>query len=617
MAIIPASSSTTPDSPFSDFLNTTNGKWESVDLASDYAKRAVILMSAGNYTVGGAQLAKGLTASGLYGILQVAQASGVASVIKFPISDSRPTGLDLGSESFVYDSPLDFVSHLNAIHNNINNIVRQFIPASTWAATDIDGNLAERTVTSGLGTTTAFNYVNNILFPGSYTGNVSTGVLPSKGSVDVNIDGQSIDDFKGKGITGAFVVYDQPSGDYVLSRTGIEFYTILTCLAYGAKVVVGDSYQPLAQFSGVPTNLITDADAFITLDMGTYLDGQGITLGTSESRLVYGGSENAYASGNTLNYCHGLTANWLNSNYTQITKRNNIVNSLLDSNGSANTKSAYIIHAGLSGAALSIAQNSITNDYSDVHRYPGFNGQPSLYQNIFDTAGLTAYTLTEEPYLNRLLCVMGKKRRTIKSANFGKPGTGDLILEIPLVADVAGALQKAKANNYIYQSFIGETSKLLNADSVVPLISPTSAYNTTLKQKRVNYYVSGSNGFYLNSDLVGATANSITIEDRIGVTSMKRVITKIAQDILNAAITSNLVNDQSTRNALETSIKTGITNNLGLNASLKTNTTEVTISQGATTASITATIVFYPIQISYGNTQTSINSYTLTVTAQD
>lgn len=617
MALSPGTLSTTPDSPFSDFLNTTDGKWESAQAPSDYAKRAVILMSAGNYTVGGAQLAKGLTASGLYGILQTAQDSGVAAVRQFPISNSRSTGLDLGSVSFVYDSPFAFISHLNAIHNNINNIIRQFIPASTWAATDIDGVLLERTVNSGLGTTTAFNYVNNILFPGSYTGNISTGVLPSKGGLEVGLDGQNIDDLKGNGITGAFVVYDQPSGEYVLSRTGIEFYTILTCLAYGAKVVVGDSYDTLAQFSGTPTNLITGADAFITLDMGTYLDGQGITSSASESRLVYGGSENSYASGNTLNYCHGLTANWLNSNFTEITKRNNIVNSLLDNNGSPNTKSAYIIHAGLSGAALSIQQNSITNDYTDIHRYPGFDGRSALYQNIINTAGLTAYTLIEEPYLNRLFCVMGKKRRTIKSTNFGKPGSRDLVLEIPLVADVAGALQNAKANNYIYQSFIGETSKLLNADTVTPLVSSSNSYGTALKQKRVNYYVSGSNGFYLNSDLVGATANSITIEDRIGVTSMKRVITKIAEDILNAAITNNLVNEPSVRTALETSIKTGITNNLGLNASLKPNTTEVTIIQGVDTGSITATIVFYPIQISYGNTQTSINSYTLTVTAKD
>ena len=617
MAFKAASSGATPLNPFSDFLNTSNpggGKWESASRDTDYTKNAVILISAGNYSSinnpGPAGL-KGITASGLYGILQVAKNSNVA------LPDPSVIGYDpTGSLSFVYNSPENFISHLNQIHNNINDIIRQHIPASSYTDKDVDNNLTGPN--AAIPSANTFNFINNIMFPGSYTGDVSTGVLPTRTYTDL-----AQPDVTGRGITAAFALSDGGNREYTLSRTGIEFYTVLTALAYGATVVVGGNYTPLAEFkannNSTSAPLTTQADAFMMLDMSTYVDGQGITSASSNSRLVYGGSENAYPLGNTFNYCHGLTAQWLNSIYTEITRRNNIVNGTLDDNANLNTKSAYIIHAGLSGADISIAQNSLTNNFSDVYRYPGFDGQASLYQNINNTAGLTAYTLIEDPYLDRLFCVIGKKSRKIKSSNFGDPVGKEIKLEIPLIADVAGAIQRAKSGNGIYKSAVGYPySAPLNCDSITPVISSSSDNARLLQSKRINYYVNSSDGLVLSTDLVGATSaiGSNGINDRIGVTSMKRVITDIAKTILQKAITDNRINNSSVRVDLANKIQNEITNNSGLNAAL-TAPSVITV-EFLTDSTVSATITFYPIQAGFGTTvqNTALNGYTLTVTAQ-
>ena len=613
----------TPINPFNDFLDTdsTRGKWEQdTDVPSDPNKRAVIAFSAGSYTqgTGSPSALRGLTASGLYGLLKIADISGVIAASLPALNATNLTGRDSSTLTYVYNSPAALVNHLNVIHNNINNIIRQFIPAAGWTATDVNG--VEEYPTALLGTTNGFNYVNNIFFPGAYTGNTQTAQLPSIPGPDI-----SLQDYIGRGITGAFTTINPDTQEYYLSRTGMEFYTALTALSYGAKVIIGGDYNFMSTFTGNVSNNINDIDAFITLDMSTYIDGQGITSASSNSRLVYGGSENAYPLGNTFNYCHGLTAQWLNSIYTEITKRNNLLNSVLDDNSPNQSKSAYIIHAGLSGADISIAQNSLNNTFSDVYRYPGFNGQSSLYQNVVNTAGLTAYTLIEEPYLNRLMCVMGKKKRTIKSKNFGHPSTENLVLEIPLVADVAGSIQRAKANNSIYQSSVGSTnSKVLNVDSITPTIVNPSNIATLLRERRVNFYVQGTDGFILSTDLVGATSlqGQIGIEDRIGVTSMKRVITKLAQDILDGFITPpSVLNNLDTRLNISNSIKEAINNNPGLRNSLFTDDTTVVVNEVNTDNTlITVDITFYPRQASFGTSilgSSTLDGYTVTVSAVD
>jgi hypothetical protein len=616
MGFAPEIINPTPINPFSDFLDTNQdgGKWESDQRNPDFLRNAVVLISAGNFTSINTLNQKGITASGLFGILKATQNAG--NIWTEKITGEYKIGPDNTSGSYVFDSPNSFISVMNNIHNNINDIIRQYIPEASYTDLGPDG------VPTGPGgnfaNTNSFNFLKDIMFPGSYTGN-SGGVLPTR----LYNSGEQ-PDVTGNGITGAFVVYDQPNQEHVLSRTGIEFYTVLTALAYGATVVVNGNYQPMANWLGNPGQVnsyawSTRADAFMTLDMSTYIDGQGITLASSESRLIYGGSEASYASGNTFNYCHGLTAQWLNSIYTETIKRNNIVNSTLDDDAPTNTKAAYIIHAGLSGAAFCLSQNTSSNDFSDIHRYPGFDGKPSLYQNVPNTAGLTAYTLIEDPYLNRLLCVIGKKQRVIKSPNFGNPTTGRLVLEIPLIADVAGALQRAKSNNDLYKSAVGfPYSTPLNCDSITPTPASFSNSAKTLQSRRINYYVSSSNGLVLATDLIGATSPylSIDINDRIGVTSMKRVITEIATIILNRAITAGKVNNPSNRNILENEIQSEIVANSGLNASLNPGT--IVVIEYLTAATVSATITFFPIQASFGTTaqNTLLSGYTVTVIAQ-
>jgi len=616
MAFKTAPSNVTPVNPFNDFLDPSKAKWVREIPLDDVTKRAVIAFSAGNYntTIGGGPANRGLTASGLYGLLRIAQASNVPEVQLYPnVTGTNPSAYDISTQSFVYDNPTIFVNHLNSIHNNINNVIRQFIPPNTWDAKDANG--VSEAPLSNISTTNAFNFVNNIFLPGSYTGNTLTAQLPALTGVATTIEGQQ--DYIGRGITGAFTNLDTVNREYYLSRTGMEFYTVLTALAYGAKVVVCGNYNSLASFAP-PLSVMTNIDAFITLDMGTYLDGQGITSATSDSRLIYGGSENAYALGNTFNFCHGLTAQWLNSIYTEITKRNNLVNSSLDDNAPVATKSAYIIHAGLSGAAISLAQNSINNTFSDVYRYPGFNGQSSLYQNVLNTDGLTAYTLLEEPYLNRLMCVMGKKNLDINSSNFGHPSTKILRIQIPLVADVAGSIQRAKANNSIYQSSVGlVNSTVLNVDSITPTINSNSSQANTLRERRVNFYIQASNGKYiLSTDLVGATSplGLIGIEDRVGVTSMKRVITKLTQDLLDGFV--GVLNNESTRTTIVNAIKTAIDLNDGLRNSLIKPTEVVVNPVTNNNTLISVTVTFYPRQASFGTEgDSNILGYSLTVTA--
>jgi hypothetical protein len=218
------------------------------------------------------------------------------------------------------------------------------------------------------------------------------------------------------------------------------------------------------------------------------------------------------------------------------------------------------------------------------------------------------------------MCVIGKKKRTIISNNFGHPATKTLVLEIPLVADVAGSIQRAKANNSIYQSSVGSVnSKVLNVDTITPTIISSSDIANTLRERRVNYYVQGTNGYILSTDLVGATSAQNGIEDRIGVTSMKRVITKLAQDILDGYVAPpNRVNDDITRASIVTDIKSAITNNTGLNNSLIAATDVVVNPVANDNTLITVTITFYPIQASFGTTplgSSSLLGYTLTVSA--
>jgi hypothetical protein len=125
MAITPAPGTVTPLNPFNEFLSTA-GKWQEETPPQDYTKRAVIAISAGNYASDPSSAnptisaARGLTASGLYGLLKIAETSGIPAVQLQILTSTNATGRDISTSSFIYDTPAAFVNHLNSIHNNIN-----------------------------------------------------------------------------------------------------------------------------------------------------------------------------------------------------------------------------------------------------------------------------------------------------------------------------------------------------------------------------------------------------------------------------------------------------------------------------------------------------------------
>ncbi len=307
----PGSVSTVPNSPFTDFIDTQALNFESETSPADLTKALVAAISAGYWFRGTntpLNQQAGLTACGLYGLLVMARDSGLVST-QLPLLQS--TNLETNnvvysqtSAAFIFKNPQGFIGYLNTIHNNINAIIRNYLPITpdalgygrTDAAFDQDA-----TQTALLDANrTKFLFLRDIFLPGSYTGNTG-GVLPED-PVSNQVD------FKGGGITGAFVVYDNTNSQYTLSRTGIEFYTVLNYLSYGGIAMVGGDYASLDETQNAP--LSQGADVIMTLDMASYLDAQGITTGNN--RAIYGSLPYSYASGNTYNFCHGSSADFLN-----------------------------------------------------------------------------------------------------------------------------------------------------------------------------------------------------------------------------------------------------------------------------------------------------------------
>jgi hypothetical protein len=102
---------------------------------------------------------------------------------------------------------------------------------------------------------------------------------------------------------------------------------------------------------------------------------------------------------------------------------------------------------------------------------------------------------------------------------------------------------------------------------------------------------------------------------------MKRVITKLTQDILDDFVTRNLPNDSGVRATIVNDIKNQINNNSALNASLFTDNTTVVVNPVTTNDTlITVDVTFYPRQASFGSTINGVSNltgYTLTVSASE
>jgi len=620
----PGSLSTVPNSPFTDFIDTQALNFESETPPSDVAKTLVAALSAGYWQSGsptpGNQF-PGLTACGLYGLLKIAQESSVPEVSVQILTSSDFSNRDYefsqDTQAFIFKNPQGFIGYLNAIHNNINAIIRNYLPVSPdslgYGRTDA-AYAQQELQTAALNTNrNKFLFLRDIFLPGSYTGNTG-GVLPEDQIT-------STVDFKGGGITGAFVVYDNTNSQYTLSRTGIEFYTVLNYLSYGGIACVGGDYSFLDTI--MPFPLQSGADVIMTLDMTSYLDAQGITTGNN--RAVYGALPYSYASGNTYNFCHGSSADFLNNSYANVVKRNNIFNALLDT-GNAARENFVIIHSGLSGSDFSLAQNSTTGNYSDVYRYPGLDGRSSLYQDIQSVAGLTAYVLNGAA-LNKTFCIIGLKTKTIATNNFGQDGT--LQITIPLISDVAGAMHRAKVAGNVYIASTGSNlASVLNVDTITPA-APSSAwqFGDTLKRKRINYYQAGvGSGYYLASDYVGVTG-AYTANNRVGVPSLIQQVKTIAENAI-AQYVDAAISNTATWAAARTSVINAL-NSAGSNLlnALDTTGTRSFDSPGIvvcdstnntpSSGTLRVDIKIYPKQTFTSNPGTAVNGFLVTVTAQE
>jgi hypothetical protein len=618
----PGSLSTVPNSPFTDFIDIQAFNFESETPPSDVTKALVAALSAGywqNASTSPGNLFPGLTACGLYGLLRMARDSSLPEVSVQSFSDfsGREYLFSDDTQAFIFKNPQGFIGYLNAIHNNINAIIRNYLPVSPdaqgYGRTDAAYAQQELQATAVNANRNKFLFLRDIFLPGSYTGNTG-GVLPED-----DLTGQV--DFKGGGITGAFVVYDNTNSQYTLSRTGIEFYTVLNYLSYGGIVCVGGDYSFLD--SNMPTPLQSGADVIMTLDMASYLDAQGITTGNN--RAVYGALPYSYASGNTYNFCHGSSADFLNNSYANVVRRNNIFNALLDT-GNAARENFVIIHSGLSGSDFSLAQNSTIGNYSDVYRYPGLDGRSSLYQDIPNVAGLTAYVLNGAA-LNKTFCIMGLKTKTIATNNFGQDGT--LQITIPLIGDVAGAMHRAKVAGNVYIAATGSNlASVLNVDTITPA-APSSSwqYSDILKRNRINYYQSGAgSGYYLASDYVGVTG-AYNANNRVGVPSLIQQVKTIAENAI-AQYVDAAISNTATWAAARTSVINALSNagsNL-LNA-LDTTGTRSFDSPGIvvcdstnntpTSGTLRVDIKIYPKQTFTSNPGTAVNGFLVTVTAQE
>lgn len=531
----------TPTSPFTVFNQLASNSKPTDTLPTD---RLVVGIVAGNFqTKNGLPSVRGLTGCGLYSILRIAQDSNLNSVVLRSVTSQNATSpiwqdnafYIINSQTFIYRTAEAFIGHLNAIHNNINNICRCYLSSSSVT----DGyQLSEANETAlfeqtsfpeGVRGKNSFLNITQYILPNSYTGNTA-GDLPiidNGGAYK-----EAVSDLTGNGITGAFVTYDSPDGISRLSRTGIEFYTILELLKYDCYVAVAGNYVHLT--TNLPSTLSKPAETnvIVTLDMGSYIDGQGISTGNN--RAVYGGLIEGYSVGNTYNYCHGSSAFALNDSlFGSVVTRNNVINGIIDGNLSENDE-LLVIHAGLSGADATLAQSA--SDYTTVYRYSGFDGLTSQYQYQNQVSGLTAYTLTSTQ-LKNTFCVIGKKSKILTGmSDFTNNSKMQLTVDTPLVADVAGAFNRVYMNNqfYLTAAGYGPGKQILNADAVLPTIVPTSDDADALKAKRINFYSNSTQGAYLATDFVGLTGISPKNANRIGVNQLAIELKQIITDYINA-----------------------------------------------------------------------------------
>jgi len=514
----------------------------------------------------------GITGAGLYAILRAgvnSNNSEVLAAIPVPNVPADPTNIglyyDVDSQIFIMRSAQSLIGALNVINNNINTIIRSFLPTAPSSASSgyrRDPSLSTDYVyvtLAGNNSINAFLFMRDFLFPGSYTGNTA-GVLPKTDSLT-----PPTEDLLGNGITGAFFVYDAVSGATPLSRTGIELLTCLELLQYGAVVHLLPSYDQLNTASyQVSAERNIPFDAVVMLEQQSLMEGRASS--NSDDYGIYGNLNYTYASGNTFNFCHGVSAAQFGNTYFNLINRNNALNSEIIGVNSSEFDSAVYIHCGLSGFNVANEQRSVNGSYTDIYRYPGFDGLSGSYQNVVDVAGNTSYRLSATD-LTRTFCVIGKKTRFVTESNgsFGNPDNAyELDITTPLTIDVAGAITRAKRDQTLYGGIAGlNYGSILNGGQYSFTLSPSASPTITqmLKQRRVNYFVRSQQGVYLGTDYIGATG-SYTSTNRYGVASLQSAIQQQVSNLLTPIYVNTAAqNVAATRSAVVNAVYNAFNSN--------------------------------------------------------
>jgi hypothetical protein len=309
---------------------------------------------------------------------------------------------------------------------------------------------------------------------------------------------------------------------------------------------------PEAQmFTGLFTGPL---DAIVSLDNGGLIDtrvsraGYGIT-GTN--RVAYACQPYSYVnSGVSAALAYGLTGSELINDYSSPTGRRNFVTIFMEGYGANKYPEIPIIHCGLSGTDLTIAQDSSDFTYTDIFRYPGLDGLTGeRLATASKTSGLTSYRFTEANYsgLNRLFATLGKNKRTIGSKaipDFGNVLSSEVLVSTPAVSDVAGMMALNKGLNGLgtYWPPIGTVNGVILNGEITPIIKFQSEDASLLSTRRVNFFdfdqFAGDQGkYFLATELTGATSFVVDVSDRLTVLwmvrSLREQITSYGRSVIN------------------------------------------------------------------------------------
>lgn len=538
---------------------------------------------------------------------------------------------------WIIRSPQILINNLNILHRNVAGYMSLF---------DVSNSpyYGEAATTATL-YQTYFNVVNNTNLIGCYTGY-----------------GAATKSVGGNGIAHLFVLSDQNTENWQFSRVGVELQILMDYLAYGGIAVLAPTWPSLSNykitnsilptFTSEVTQGLPDAeeitttgyftgplDAVVSIDNGGLIERRSSVTGfgiTGPNRVAYACQDKTYVNtGVSASIAYGLTGADLVSSFMNPNRRGSFVTAFLHSVNPL-LSTLPIIHCGLSGTDLTIAQNTSTGDlsYTDIFRYPGLDGLTGQRpESNAINAGLTNYILTEDNYsgLNRVFCVMGKNVKSYSMTDFDNPINNLIVSKVPAVGDVAGlmAYSKSPGQGGVHAPIIGPVLGGVINGSVEPYQRFDATKNPaakTLYDRRVNFFDLNNFGsvsnYFLASEWVGATGTARIISDRFSVLNMVRALRYDVESYLTNLLSGG---DQVSNETLWSQITTDITNSIITNTYQRylqeTNgyTVVCNTSNGNVVGinRVTVTITIKPKPVSYSYSGTFATSFTLNITVSE